>query len=50
VAIERNSSSYCDGYYYKNMMNEKSIEDDKVIHLGSINVKNYPVTVWAFNV
>ena len=50
MAIERNSSSYCDGYYYRIAMHERN-DDDVSLRIGNLReVKNFPVSIWAFNV
>ena len=34
VAVEKNSSSYCDGYYYRKSMHESKVEDEAQFLIG----------------
>lgn len=49
VAIDRNSSSYCDGYYYRKTMSERQ-PDDEGNRFTRQPIKNFPVSIWAFKV
>ena len=49
MAIDRNSSSYCDGYYYRKTMNERQPDDEGNRFTGQ-PIKNFPVSIWAFKV